>query len=100
MGKEEIQTYGLASIGLIQGLNKYYLRPEITAKRGWLAIGAVVLAHEALCASGETLSEGVDKALLAHPLLTTATIAYTAAHLANRLPENLDLFHQVTKFRG
>lgn len=62
------------------------------ATAAWAALGAGVLAYEILCPPGETLSEGVDRAL-EHPLGRVAAlggIALTAAHLANLLPKKLD----------
>jgi hypothetical protein len=89
---EDCETYGLAAIGMVQGVFKYYVRPEITAKRGWMAIGALVLAYEMAAPPGELLSEGVDAALETHPYLTTLAIGAVALHLANVLPEKIDPF--------
>ena len=64
-----------------------------TAEKAWLAMGAGIIAYEALCPKGELLSEGVDRALDKHPILTRALIGTTALHLVNMLPEAIDPFH-------
>ena len=58
-------------------------RSVLTAKRGWAAIGLFVCAYEIACPPNELLSEGVDKALERHKILTTLAIGVTALHLAN-----------------
>jgi hypothetical protein len=90
---EMLETYALAFVGGAQGVFKYYIRPEMTAKRAWAVLGASVALYELLCPEGEMLSHGVDKALEKHPVAVTAAIGYTALHLANLLPEEIDLFH-------
>lgn len=58
-------------------------------------IGGVAL-YDIKCPKGETISEGVDRLIERHKLLTLGTIAVTAAHLANILPERVDPFHRLT----
>lgn len=72
-----------------------HIAPHLNARRGWLAVAGLVTAYELTCPDGELLSEGVDRALQKHPVLTTLAIGYTAAHLANILPEEVDLFSKV-----
>lgn len=62
-------------------------------------MGGGILAYEMAAPSGELLSEGVDRALEAHRLVTTAAVGYVSLHLLNVLPDKLDLFHQATKFK-
>lgn len=88
---ERPSTYALASVGLAKGIWEVYVKPE-PAKYAWVAIGASVLAYDLLCPEGQTLSEGVDKALEKHPVATTLAIGVTALHLLNRLPAKLDPF--------
>lgn len=57
---------------------------------GWLALVAGVIAYELKADDGELLSEAVDRYLVRRPVLTTAIIVMTAAHLANAIPERLD----------
>lgn len=67
----------------------------------WCALAAGVTAYDLLCPPGETLSEGVDRAL-EHPhkkIVTLGAIAVTAAHLANVLPQRVDPYHQLTKWK-
>lgn len=97
MRNENREALVLGALGAVKGVFKEVIQPEITAKRTWLAIGALVVAHEALCGSGELLSEGVDKAIEKHPVAVPAVIGYTALHLANLLPPKIDLFHHLTK---
>lgn len=88
------ETVALASYGLSKGIFKSYIQPELTATRGWLALGVGVLAYEAACPPTQTLSEGVDRALDHKRLLTTAAVGITALHLLNVLPEAIDPYQQ------
>lgn len=68
------------------------LRP---ACKAWLGIAAGVVAYEIACPNGETLSEGVDRAL-ERPIaryVALGGIAVTAAHLSNFIPQQYDPFH-------
>ena len=56
MTKEDYKLMPLAAAGLAGGLFKYYVKPEITSKRTWIAIGAIVAAHEFACGPGEVIS--------------------------------------------
>lgn len=59
-------------------------------------MGVGIAAYEILCPKGETLSEGVDKALERGRFTRYAAlgaIAITAAHLSNTLPQKYDPFH-------
>lgn len=96
--RETAEAYTLAVLGGIQGFYRYYIKPELTSKRGWLAVGAVVGAHELLCDDGHTLSEGVDSALEKHPVATTLAIGTVALHLLNVLPEKFDPIHQASEW--
>lgn len=98
MDRETAEAYGLGAIGAVKGVYEVFIKPEITAKRGWLAVGAVVLGHELLCADGHTLSEGVDKALEKHPVATTLAVGTVALHLLNVLPERLDPIHRLASY--
>lgn len=97
LSREDWPLVPLAAAGAIQGAWRYYIKPELTAKRGWLAVGALVTAYELSCPEGELLSEGVDRAMEDHPYLVAGAIGITALHLANLLPEQIDPFHQLTK---
>lgn len=89
-------TLARAGFGAAGGAWKYYIRPEITAKRSWAAIAGLVLAHEVFCPQGELLSEGGDRLIEKHPVLGKAAIlgfGLTATlHVANSLPEKADPF--------
>lgn len=101
--RETVEAYTLAGIGAVGGAFKYYVQPELTAKRGWMAVGALVGAYELFCPENELLSQGVDRAIEKHPLLVTAAIGAVAFHLANVYEhlglEAIDPIHQLTKLR-
>ncbi len=59
-------------------------------------IGVVAL-YDIKCPKGETISEGVDRLLERHKLLTIGTIAVTALHLGNALPDRYDPIHNMFK---
>ena len=67
----------------------------------WGVLAASVAAYDTLCPPGETLSEGVDRALETRrgKVLAIGAIAVTACHLANVLPERCDPFHQALKWK-
>lgn len=68
----------------------------------WGVLGVGVIGYDAFCPKGETLSEGVDRALESErgKYLALGAIAITAAHLANLLPERFDPLHHATKLKG
>lgn len=71
------------------------------ATKAWIGLGAYVAGYDILAPKGETLSEGVDRAL-EHPTLRYAAIVgigVTAAHLVNVLPEKYDPFHRALLWR-
>lgn len=82
----------LAGAGAIKGVWEE-IKPD-TAGKAWAWIGALVTAYELSCPKGELLSEGVDRAIEKHPVAVPLAIGYTAAHLCNVLPKQIDLFHQ------
>lgn len=88
--RETAEAWILGGYGLVTGVYKEY----VPAKTAWLVLGAGVLAHDMFCKQGETLSEGVDRALESHKVLALGAIAVTAAHLANIIPPKLDPIHQ------
>lgn len=73
-------------------------RYPLSARNGWLAIGALALAYEIAAPKGELLSEGVDRAMDKYPIAARLPIIITALHLLNLLPERLDPYHQGLKF--
>lgn len=75
------------------------MKPSTAA---WIGIGAGVAAYEAFCPKGETLSEGVDRALEYNRFTRYAAlgaIAITAAHLANVIPQKYDPFHYALRWK-
>jgi hypothetical protein len=93
VNKENLPLLPLAARGIARGL----WETSSPAEKAWGALIAEVLAYEVLCPKGETLSEGVDRALETHPFITTLAIGYTALHLMNLLPPEIDLFHRLTE---
>lgn len=59
----------------------------------WIGVAAGVAAYDIASPPGQTLSEGVDRWLIAHPLLTRCAVALVAAHLCNLLPDRADPIH-------
>lgn len=76
----------------------------LTAKRGWCVLAVSVLLYEVLCPEGELLSEGVDRAMVHHPVFVRFLILVVAAHLVNWLPRFVDPLHGlsvlVSRWRG
>lgn len=62
------------------------------ADRGWLVLGAYVVAHNIRAAGrgDEMLSEACDRYLKSHPVLTTSVVALVSLHLVNALPPFAD----------
>lgn len=69
----------------------------LTARRGWIALGAGIVAYEVGCPKGELLSEGVDRALECRPWLVRAAVGAVALHLLNVLPDQIDPIHQIAR---
>ena len=67
----------------------------------WAALGASVAAYELLCADDELLTARVQE-WRERPLtlaVVTAGIGATALHLLDMLPEAVDPYHYLGKFR-
>jgi hypothetical protein len=64
----------------------------LNARNAWITLAAGIACYDYFCSSGETLSEGCDRALESHKILTLGAIAITAGHLANIIPPKLDPF--------
>lgn len=73
-------------------------RPSTVA---WAGLAAGIAVYDVLCPPGETLSEGVDRALETRTgrVLALGAIAVVATHLANVLPQRCDPLHQLTKWK-
>jgi hypothetical protein len=93
----KLELYSMAAIGISGGVFKYYIQPELTARRAWAVIATTVLLHDFLCKDGQTLSEGVDRAIEKHPVAVPLAIGVTALHLVNGFDQlglkSLDPFH-------
>jgi hypothetical protein len=88
--ENRVVTYGLAAYGAAEGVFKYYIQPELTAKRAWAVGAAAVIAYEIACPDGELMSEGVDRGIEKHPVLVPLAIGMIACHLANVFREDRD----------
>lgn len=65
------------------------------ADYGWLAVAAVVVVVEVAGAEREQmLSHATSRYKAKHPVLTTAVVLTTAAHLLGAIPARVDPFHQ------
>lgn len=89
---ETLALYGLAGVGAGLGVAKYY-----PSELAWGVLAASIITYDVLCPNGQTLSEGVDRALESHKVLTLAAIGVTALHLANLLPDSIDPFSHIVK---
>ena len=72
------------------------MRPS---EKAWIGLAVGIFTYDVLCPRGETLSEGVDRAL-EHPrnkYATMGAIAITGAHLLNVLPEKIDPLHHLLR---
>lgn len=70
-----------------------------TAAFAWGALVGGVVAYDLFAPQGETLSEGVDRALESRfKYVAMGAIAVTAAHLINAIPEQLDPIHRGVQF--
>lgn len=75
-------------------------RPRPSSIAWGLVIGGAAL-WDIACPKNETLSERLDP-ICENPVkrrLLEASIAYTALHLTNHLPPQVDLFHHATKLK-
>ena len=72
----------------------------MNARHAWSAIALGVVTYDVLCPKGETLSEGVDRALEKYPALTTIAIGAVALHLLNVLPPEIDPIHRIANLKS
>lgn len=75
------------------------MKLRLTANRAWGVIGIGVLLYEIVANDGELLSEGADRALEAHPILTRLGVVVVALHLINALPARFDPVHRLVGLR-
>lgn len=65
---------------------------------GWLTVlGVIVVVEIAGADDDQMLSDATVRYKAAHPVLTTAVVLTTAAHLIHALPREIDPFHQAFK---
>lgn len=79
--------------------------PEHWQSKSAIVIGALAIAaYDVWCPEGETISEGFDRMIDKHPLLTLGGIAVVGCHLANIFQklgvEHLDLLHRLTGLKA
>lgn len=74
-------------------------RPSTVA---WGVLAAGVAAYDIMSPPGETLSERMDSWLDSprSKAMAIGTVAVTAAHLLNILPERVDPFHRLTTIKN
>ncbi len=65
-------------------------RPAVFA---WAALVIGVVAYDAACPPGHTMSEEVDRWLDTSPVVVWVVLGLVAAHLLNLLPKKLDPLH-------
>jgi len=71
----------------------------LPADWAWVALAAGVLAYDATCPTGETLSEGMTRYHRARPWLTRIAVGYIVGHLLDWLPEPVDVLHHATRIK-
>lgn len=64
------------------------------ADAAWLALGAAIVAYEALATDGELLSEGWDRYLERYPVTARVAPLVLTLHVINALPDRFDPVHQ------
>ncbi|QDM56007.1 hypothetical protein SEA_TRAX_127 [Gordonia phage Trax] len=69
------------------------------AMHAWGVLVALVTVYEVVADEGELLSEGVDRGLVSHPVLTSGAVLVTAAHLLNVLPTWCDPYAWLARIR-
>lgn len=93
---EKPGLYALAGLGIAEGAWRYYVRPELTAKRAWLVMAGSIALYEWVCPPGELMSEGADRLINKHPAAGRAAIiglgVVTTAHVANMFTDRRDPF--------
>lgn len=67
----------------------------LNARNAWAGLGLGIVAYEIASPKGELLSEGADRAIEKHPVLTRLAIGAVALHLMNVLPERIDPVHRI-----
>lgn len=99
MNRESVEAHALGAIGAIGGAFKYYVQPELTAKRAWTALGVGIALYELCAPQGELLSEQYDRWLDNDRTRAIALggAVITCAHLINALPPRVDPLHQITR---
>lgn len=70
----------------------------------WGVLIAGVATYDAFCPKGQTLSEGVDRAIEKHPVVTIAAVGAVALHLVNAFDkydlQRLDVIHQIASLKS
>lgn len=69
--------------------------------KAWIGLGVYVAGYDVLAPKGETLSEGVDRALEKRftRALAIGGTALVASHLLNLIPEKVDPIHYALKWK-
>lgn len=108
MDRETAEAYALGFVGAVQGVSRYYVKPEVekaierttvpeNGLYGWGLIAAGVVAYDYLAIRDgkETLSHAFHRGM-EHPVMKfmcIGALGATALHLANVLPRKYDLFY-------
>lgn len=74
-----------------------YSSNEHFARNAWIALGIGVAVVDYIAPPNQTMSEGIDRALEQHPVLTTLAVGAVALHLLNVLPPAIDPLHQIAR---
>lgn len=65
------------------------------ADKAWLALLGVIVVIELVADDDEMLSHGAARYKQSHPVITTAVVCTTAAHLLSWLPPDYDPYHRL-----
>jgi hypothetical protein len=97
--RQEAALYGLAGLGAVQGLLKYY-RPQ-PSTLAWGCLAAGIIAYEIKAPEGQLMSEAADRLIDRHPVLAPLAIEFLGGmitnHLANKTRPSEDLLHNITE---
>lgn len=97
MNRETAEAYGLAAVGAVQGVYRYYVKPHIEENPGalgWLAVGIGVTAWD--LTQAQTLSNYVhERTRPIERAVAVGAVAVTAAHLLR--PPSMAKFDPITQ---
>jgi hypothetical protein len=61
----------------------------------WITLGVGILTYQLLAHEDEMMSDAADRYRRAQPAITYGVILAVALHLARKIPQQLDVLHQL-----